>query len=121
MDLIELDRAFNSFAQEHGVAKAFEEFVAEDGLLFRDQVGALEGPGQIGNFLRQNISGNLTWQPNFQDIAQSKDLGYTHGEWILESEDGQKIKGLYVSIWKKQESGAWKFVLDSGVIMDPMH
>ncbi len=44
-----------------------------------------------------------------------KDLGYTYGYYTMTfKEDGSTQHGNYVSIWKKQAGGDWKFVLDTG-------
>jgi hypothetical protein len=40
-------------------------------------------------------------------------LGYTYGNYQLKM-DTLIEKGTYVSIWKKDENGHWKYVLDSG-------
>ena len=46
-------------------------------------------------------------------LPQAGDLGFTYGIYNLEIKD-TVLKGTYVSIWKKQKDGKWKFVLDSG-------
>ena len=56
---------------------------------------------------------HLTWKPDGGEIATSGDLGFTYGIYKLEMKD-TVLKGTYVSIWKKQTDGKWKFVLDSG-------
>jgi ketosteroid isomerase-like protein len=57
----------------------------------------------------------LTWVPVKAEISLSGDLGYTFGNWELfvKSSD-TTLYGNYVSIWKKQADGSWKYVLDAG-------
>lgn len=55
----------------------------------------------------------FSWEPLAGDIAQSGELGYTYGIYTLQV-DTTIEKGTYVSIWKKDENGNWKYVLDSG-------
>ena len=55
----------------------------------------------------------LTWNPGGGEIATSDNLGYTYGIYKLATKD-TIFRGTYVSIWKKQKDGKWKFVLDSG-------
>ena len=60
----------------------------------------------------------LSWEPVRAEMAESGDLGYTFGNWIIKGKDESgNIKegyGVYVTIWKKQNDGSWKFVLDGG-------
>jgi ketosteroid isomerase-like protein len=43
----------------------------------------------------------------------SGDLGYTYELFTVTAKD-TTMQGTYVSIWKKQKDGNWKFVLDTG-------
>lgn len=56
----------------------------------------------------------LEWRPERVEVAASQDLAYTFGYWELRSNDTTSIHGAYVTIWKKQKDGSWKYVLDSG-------
>ena len=57
----------------------------------------------------------LTWEPISAHIAQSGELGYTYGTWLLISKKTeQESRGTYVTIWKQNANGDWRFVLDSG-------
>ena len=60
----------------------------------------------------------LTWKPLYADIAASGEIGYTYGIYTSTAIDsiGTKTEknGTYVSVWKKDNNGEWKFVLDSG-------
>ncbi len=57
----------------------------------------------------------MTWKPKGANVAASGDLGYTYGVYeIHTSAQDTVLYGTYVSIWKKQQNGKWKFVLDSG-------
>ena len=58
-------------------------------------------------------------KPSKAEIAESGDLGYTLGkyEYTEKTTDGEETKsnGYYVSIWKKNKDGSWKYVFDSGI------
>lgn len=60
----------------------------------------------------------LTWQPHTVEVAASRDLAYTLGDFELRSsrpEGAEKVMhGTYVSIWKQQGDGSWKVVVDAG-------
>jgi ketosteroid isomerase-like protein len=60
----------------------------------------------------------LNWHPIYADIAQSEDFGYTTGPWEMTDNGPQKrapIHGHYFSVWKKQNDGEWKVVVDLGI------
>lgn len=63
-------------------------------------------------------SSNLIWVPVKAEVAKSNDLGYTFGNWQLpaKTQAGKDTTyyGNYVTIWKKQSNGKWKYVLDTG-------
>jgi ketosteroid isomerase-like protein len=53
----------------------------------------------------------LEWVPVAANIAASGDLGCTVGEALVRAR-GSYSK--YLTIWKRQPDGAWKFVADGG-------
>lgn len=117
--LLEADKAFSKHSQEMGMSHAFLEYLAEDGVLLRPNKMPLIGREKIKeSFSRPDTTFSLSWEPLFADVAASGDLGYTYGIYKVEmyGPDGRPIttEGTYVSIWKKNERGEWKFVLDSG-------
>jgi ketosteroid isomerase-like protein len=60
----------------------------------------------------------LTWTPVKADMSASGDLGYTYGNYVFTAKNKQgKVVvnyGKYTSIWKKQNDGRWKVVVDMG-------
>jgi ketosteroid isomerase-like protein len=57
----------------------------------------------------------LEWEPLYGDISVSGELGYTYGTWKRTEKTTKQIsRGTYITIWKKQPDGSWKFVLDAG-------
>ena len=53
----------------------------------------------------------LMWWPVAAVIAESGDLGCTVGEAKIES---LKQYSKYLTIWRRQRDGNWKFVADGG-------
>jgi ketosteroid isomerase-like protein len=121
-ELIAVDKAFNARAQAADVPTAFVEFAAEDAVMYRNGSEPIVGREAIRKVLAPEAAVKLVWEPLTADIAASGDLGYTRGSFTLTlpaAPDGKApdpIKGYYVSIWKKQADGSWKWVFDSGVI-----
>lgn len=60
----------------------------------------------------------LTWEPTRAQIAALADLGWTTGTYESETQgsDGQirRSRGRYVTVWRKQDDGSWKVVMDLG-------
>ena len=113
-DVMETDKAFSDLSKGHGMKKAFIEYIDNDGILLRPNHHPILGAEAIDYLTQTNDSAfTLTWKPSGGEIAASGDMGFTYGVYTLALKDST-INGTYVSIWKKQKGGKWKFVLDSG-------
>ena len=112
--LIKTDLAFSYTSKEQGVNAAFIEYIADDGVILRPDKMPFVGKNVISELFTSDDSGfTLTWKPLFAEIAISGELGYTYGTY--EFTVGENIqRGTYLSIWKKDRTGKWKLVLDSG-------
>ncbi len=116
--LMEADRAFSKMSAEKGMYEAFDFYMDDNATLYRDRHHPFSGREAIRPILSTNRNATLTWEPTFAEIAESGDLGYTLGRWeyaLKDSTDSVSTSyGYYVSIWKKQTDGSWKWVFDSG-------
>jgi ketosteroid isomerase-like protein len=69
-------------------------------------------------YSKPDTSFSLSWEPLNADISSSGDMGFTYGIYTIhmDSPEGDKVtkEGTYVTIWKKNKAGEWKFVLDTG-------
>lgn len=111
--LVRAEREFSKTSVAKGTRAAFLAFLAADGILFRP------GPVNGRKFLseRPDRPGVLTWEPSYADISRAGDLGYTTGPWEFrpKSMDEKPVgHGQYMTIWRKEQDGSWKFVLDMG-------
>jgi ketosteroid isomerase-like protein len=118
-EIKQADIEFSDLSKEKGMRDAFLAYIAEDGVLLRPYMMPVEGFIDVKKFLDEgNTDFLLTWFPLFADISISGELGYTYGTYELTYKDEKGIsvtrKGTYVSIWKKDKEGKWKFVLDTG-------
>ena len=113
--LFEADRKFSATSVEKGFNKAFIEFAHPDAVLLRkNSMPVIGKESVIKLFEKADTSGvKFTWEPLAGDIAKSGELGFTYGIYTI-VKDSVTVKGTYVSIWKKDTAGNWKFVLDSG-------
>lgn len=117
--LRQADIEFSNLSKEKGVKEAFLAFVASDGVLLRPFSMPIAGFDEVKKFLEEGDSNfQLIWSPVYADISISGELGYTYGTYSLTFKDesgAEQIRyGTYVSIWKLDNEGKWKFVLDTG-------
>jgi ketosteroid isomerase-like protein len=115
--LIKTDRDFSSMSEKEGMFKAFLSYIAEDGVILRDNSYPSKGKTSLKAYYegKSDTSILLTWEPLFESISGSNDLGYTYGIYTSKLKTtGNISKGTYITIWRKQSDGSWKFVLDSG-------
>jgi ketosteroid isomerase-like protein len=60
----------------------------------------------------------LEWTPEDGDVAVSGELAYTCGYFTAtatEKNGDKKVsKGKYLNVWKKDEKGHWKLLVDMG-------
>jgi len=60
---------------------------------------------------------SLTWEPYEGEVSTQGDLGYTRGKFLFQGKDGSgkpvADRGEYLSIWRKQQDGTWRVVIDS--------
>ena len=116
LKMIEADKAFSKLSVEKGMKMAFLEYIDSNGVLLKSNRFPVVGADAVDYLIQQNDSGyTLQWKPDYGAISQSGDLGYTYGLYALKIKGKDTtLYGTYVSIWKKQADGKWKFVLDSG-------
>ena len=103
-DMVKTEQAFSKMAEEKNTRDAFLAFIADDGLLFR--------PGA------SDKNPLLAWQPAFAGMSVSGDLGFTTGPWEFKADRSDQTPsgyGDFVTVWKKQADGTWKFVVDLGI------
>ncbi|MCX6561572.1 MAG: hypothetical protein NTZ26_13790 [Candidatus Aminicenantes bacterium] len=112
--LIDTELAFAGFTAEHGIHDGFLAFMAEGSVVFR--------PGPIdarGVYSAVKPSPRLlVWYPSFAWISAAGDLGYTTGPWESFKARGEKTPGAsghFITLWKRQADGSFKFALDAGV------
>ena len=113
------DIEFSNYSNQTTAYDAFIAYAHDKAVLLRANSLPIEGKNEMMKYLNaRDTSYKLTWKPLFSDVADSFDLGYTYGIYEVKSYDkgGNSVtkQGTYVSIWRKNKEGFWKFVLDTG-------
>ena len=117
-DMVTTEQAFSKMAEEKNTRDAFLAFIADDGLLFRPD--AVNGKLWMQEHPVPPSDKNplLAWQPAFAGMSVSGDLGFTTGPWEFKADRSDQTPsgyGDFVTVWKKQADGTWKFVVDLGI------
>jgi ketosteroid isomerase-like protein len=116
--MVQTEQAFSRMAAEQNTRDAFMQFIADDGLLFRPI--AVNGKQWMREHPVPPSDKHplLAWQPASAGMAAAGDLGFTTGPWEAK-EDIKDEKpsgyGHFVTVWKRQSDGSWKFVVDLGI------
>ena len=113
--VMKTDQDFSQMSIEKGMNAAFKFYAADEVVLMRDGAEPLYGKNELTKHLdkAQDGSFQLTWVPIKADV--SGEIGYTFGKWNLKDKaSGTSESGVYVTIWKKQKDGTWRYVLDGG-------
>jgi ketosteroid isomerase-like protein len=111
-ELLLADSAFAALSVASGAKTAFLAYAAEDAMSFGGGAQMTQGRQAIGaGFDGFPAGAVLEWWPVAAEIAPSGDLGCTVGEARIASLNHYS---KYLTIWRRQPGGAWKFVADGG-------
>ena len=116
--LVETEQAFSKTAEDKSTREAFLQFIADDGILFRPT--AVPGKQWLLDHPAPASQKHplLAWQPVFAFVARAGDVGYTTGPWEFKGDikdEKPAAYGDFITVWKKQSDGSWKFVVDLGI------
>ena len=117
-EMVKTEHAFADMAEQKNTRDAFMAFIADDGLLFRP--GAVNGKKWM---IEHPVPPSdkkplLAWRPSFAGMSASGDMGFTTGPWEFKGDvKDEKPSGYghFVTVWKKQADGSWRFVVDLGI------
>jgi ketosteroid isomerase-like protein len=116
--LVNAERSFARTSVEKGVRASFIEFFADDGINFQPHPTKTKEAMQKGPVPTGPPRVTLNWEPVFAEVSRSGDLGYTTGPYTLKDNSATPEPtrhGYYFSVWKKQDNGEWKVVVDCGI------
>src|SRR5262245_35072280 len=114
---VQAEHDFATAAVARGMRDAFLDFMAEGAMVFRP----LPVPARAWFESRPAPHGQLTWRPAFADGARSGDLAWTTGPWSYRASATDTVSGTgdYVTVWKREPDGAYRFAIDAGTSHPP--
>jgi ketosteroid isomerase-like protein len=124
-EIIEADKAFSALCAEKGMEQAFVTFATDDVIKLQARQPTIIGKTElIESFKRDPESAKLkfSWEPVKADVSGG--IGYTFGKCkIVLPPDSTGYSKLiymnYVTVWKKQKDGSWKYQADAGNVVPP--
>jgi len=117
-ELLAADRAFAQYSVEAGAAEAFKAYLLENALQLPAGRAPIRGRNAIYESMVQAGGGyTLFWEPQEAEVAESGEMGYTWGTYTftVATDSGEtQSRGKYLNVWKKDEDGEWKVLIDTG-------
>ena len=114
----ETDRYYSAMSAKEGMNVAFLAMFDSAGVILRANHMPIVGFDSIRATLlaESDTTFTLTWEPLFEKMAASGELGYTYGTYQLKDKASDSLMGVgkYATIWIKQADGTWKAILDTG-------
>jgi ketosteroid isomerase-like protein len=107
------ERAFALVVAQGGIAQGFRQFAAPDAVMFLPD----PTPAQAA-LAGARWPGDLVWRAQYVAVAPSGDLAFSAGPSLLRGA-GRASGGFYLTVWRRQPDGSWKFVIDQGADMPP--
>lgn len=111
--LIDVETQFAAFTSTHSIKEGFLKYLDSAGVVFNQgkTINGLE-------YYRKapDNSPVLFWQPSFSVISASGDLGMNTGPYTVKPspKDSVVARGNFSSIWKKNNAGEFKLLIDLG-------
>ena len=94
----------------HFVEDAMQMSTGENPTFGRDNI--------YQSMLELPVGSILDWEPQDGEVALSGEMGWTWGTYTFTWQDagGNEAKsyGKYLNVWKKQEDGQWRVLIDMG-------
>jgi ketosteroid isomerase-like protein len=115
----EAERNFAKASVMIGRNAAFAENFAEESVIFTDKW--ITNGKQFWQG-RKPSAVVLKWEPEFMDIASSRDFGISTGPWEAQEyrpNTGPLSTGYFLTVWRKESDGVWKVILDAGSSAPP--
>ena len=111
-ELLRADSSFAAMSVAQGAKAAFLAYSAEEAISFGSGTQINQGRDAVAAAFNGFPSDAvLDWKPVAAEIARSGDLGCTVGEATIAV---RHFYSKYLTIWKRQPDGSWKFVADGG-------
>lgn len=119
VEVAAMEDAFCAMAKEKGLLAAFIYYAAPDVAFIDTDPRKFRGLAAVQERIGPDKPGvSLTWSAIFTDVSDDGTMAYNYGRYEYRSagHDGkeQVRTGFFLTIWKRQPDGSWKYVMDNG-------
>ena len=119
-ELAAMEDAFCAMGRERGLLAAFQHFAAPDAAFIDTDPRQFRGAAAVQERMGRVPAGaSLAWSAYYTDVSDDGTLGYNYGRYESRGPgpDGRErvSSGWFLSIWKRQPDGTWRYVMDTGV------
>ncbi len=112
---MQADRDFAAMSKKDGPKAAFLQYMDKDGAFFQPGVVVTGAEAIAAGFDASPPGFGIDWTPDGGHGSASGDLAVTTGRYTIQV-SGQPIEqGRYVTVWRKDDAGALRAVMDLGV------
>lgn len=112
------EKEFEKMASEKGIAEAFWFFADSAAVIKRQNDTLIYGKEEIRKYYSNDFYKNagVAWTPDFIDVDEEGNLGYTYGKYVWTTKDSSgrtgEYRGVFHTVWKRQANGEWRYVWD---------
>jgi len=119
LGLLNTDIQFAQMSLDKGAAEAFNHFLIDEAMGMSHNQHPVIGREKLYDEMKVGQEDYvLSWVPQRAEVAESEDMGWTWGTYVLtfvdDAEVEQKRYGKYLNIWERQANGQWKVAVDMG-------
>jgi len=116
--LLSADQAFAKLSADSGAVTAFANYLSADAVQMPNGAAPIIGRDSIVSAMAEGPEYMLLWDPKHAEVAVSGELGWTWGVYEVHVQTGDSTEitstGKYLNIWRKQDDGTWKVMVDMG-------
>jgi hypothetical protein len=112
--IVDSERAFERAVVERGTRAGFLEFLAETSIV----LGPQPTPGRAATEAGPAPGAPLRWRPDLASISGAGDFGWASGPFLsyaFSAAEPPVAAGHYLTVWRRDDGGAWRVLLDGGV------
>lgn len=112
------EKDFEKLVADKGIAEGFYQYADAKATIKRERDTLITGSDNIRKYYSKPNYKNVSvkWTPDFIEVSKAGDLAYTYGkyEWRSTDASGKEhvSKGVFHTVWKRQQDGSWKYVWD---------
>lgn len=108
--VVAAERAFAADSARLGIGGSFNLWAAPEAIVIGQQGVERVPDAYLPTTSRPADEPFLEWWPTFAGMSRSGDFGFSTGGVRV---DGHR-RGHYLTVWKKQADGSWKWIYDGG-------